>query len=93
MQRLGTVLFVFQQCRIDRRLRVGYFEPLLLATMACRRLAGGESDGALSAVERIEAVLVRAEEVAHASAARAFAPQIERARTPSARPRAAEQVR
>jgi hypothetical protein len=46
-----------------------------------------------AAGERIEAVLVRAEEVAHASGARAFALQIERARTPPARPRAAEQVR
>ena len=105
-----------------------YFEPLLLATMARCRLAGGESDGALAgaeeavdvmharglttcalsaplalaqvlvatqgaaAGERIEAVLVRAEEVAHASGARAFALQIERARAPPARPRAAEQV-
>lgn len=52
-----------------------YFEPLLLATMARCRLAGGESDGALAAAEE------------------AFALQIERARTPPARPRAAEQVR
>ena len=106
-----------------------YFEPLLLATMARCRLAGGESDGALAAAEeavdimharglttcalsaplalaqvlaatqgaaageRIEAVLVRADEVVHASGAPAFALQIERARTPPARPRAAEQVR
>jgi hypothetical protein len=67
------------------------FDRALSAPLALAQVLAATQGAA--AGERIEAVLVLAEEVAHASGARAFALQIERARTPPARHCATEQVR